>query len=58
MSGLQQCRAEIEFLPARPGDVPHSQADITRAKELLGCEIQVDRQQGLQRTLAYCQPVC
>jgi UDP-glucose 4-epimerase len=58
LEALQQCRAQIEFLPARPGDVPHSQADITRAKELLGFEPQVDIQQGLQRTLAYYQTVC
>jgi UDP-N-acetylglucosamine/UDP-N-acetylgalactosamine 4-epimerase len=38
--------------------VQHSQADITRAKNLLGFEPQVDIQQGLQRTLTYYQTVC
>ena len=45
--------AQIEFLPARPGDVQHSQADVTRAKHLLGFTPQVDVKQGLQRTLTY-----
>jgi len=46
-------RAEIRFLEPRPGDVRHSQADISRAKALLGFEPSVDVEQGLQRTLAY-----
>jgi nucleoside-diphosphate-sugar epimerase len=45
--------ARVEFLPARAGDVPHSQADVRRARKLLGFEPQVDIQEGLQRTLAY-----
>lgn len=50
---LGQCRAQTKFLPARAGDVRHSQADITRAKNLLGFEPQVDIKHGLQRTMAY-----
>jgi UDP-glucose 4-epimerase len=50
---LSQRRAQIDFLPPRIGDVQHSQADITHAKELLGFEPQVDITQGLQRTLDY-----
>ena len=50
---LSRGRAHIQFLPARPGDVPHSQADVTRAQELLGFEPQVDIKEGLRRTLAY-----
>jgi UDP-glucose 4-epimerase len=46
-------RAQVTFLPARPGDVPHSQADVTRARELLGFAPQVDVKQGLRRTLDY-----
>ena len=48
-------RAEVQFLAARPGDVRHSQADVSRAKALLGFEPLVDVEQGLQRTLAYYQ---
>lgn len=50
---LTSQRAQVEFLPARPGDVQHSQADVTRARRLLGFTPQVDVKQGLQRTLAY-----
>lgn len=46
-------RAEVQFLAARPGDVLHSQADVSRAKALLGFEPLVDVAPGLQRTLAY-----
>ncbi len=53
LEDLSQCRAQIEFLPPRAGDVRHSQAAITRAKALLGFETQVDIQQGLTHTLAY-----
>jgi UDP-glucose 4-epimerase len=53
LEDLSQCRAHVTFLPARPGDVQHSQAAVTRAQEVLGFETQVDVQQGLARTLAY-----
>src|SRR5262249_52424179 len=46
-------RAEVQFLAARPGDVRHSQADVSRAKALLGFAPLVDVEEGLQRTLAY-----
>jgi nucleoside-diphosphate-sugar epimerase len=45
--------ARIEFLPARPGDVRHSQADVTRAHQCLGFTPQIDVKEGLQRTLRY-----
>lgn len=50
---LTQQRAQVEFLPPRPGDVPHSQADVTRAIDRLGYQPQVDVKEGLQRTLTY-----
>ncbi len=40
-----------EYREARVGDVRHSLADITRAKELLGFEPVVDLREGLQRTV-------
>ena len=52
---LSQCQARIEFLPTRAGDVQHSQADVARAKELLGFEPCVDIKEGLRRTLTYFQ---
>ena len=52
---LSQCQPRLEFLPARAGDVQHSQADVARAKELLGFEPRVDVKEGLRRTLTYFQ---
>ena len=46
-------RVEVQFFDPRPGDVRHSQADVSRAKALLGFEPLVDVEQGLRRTLAY-----
>lgn len=37
----------------RPGDVRHSQADITRARELLGYETRVSVSEGLKRTVEW-----
>jgi len=37
----------------RPGDVPHSMADISKAEELLGYEPEVDFEDGLRRTIEY-----
>ncbi len=39
--------------PARAGDVKHSQADVGKAKELLGFSPAVDFAEGLRRTVAY-----
>ncbi len=50
---LSQRQAQVELLPPRAGDVKHSQADITRAKNLLGFETAVDVAEGLARTLTY-----
>jgi UDP-glucose 4-epimerase len=42
-----------EYREARVGDVRHSLADITMARELLGYESKVDLREGLQRTLEW-----
>ena len=39
------------YAPARPGDVKHSQADITRARQVLGYDPIVGLREGLGRTL-------
>jgi UDP-N-acetylglucosamine 4-epimerase len=39
--------------PPRPGDVKHSLADITRARELLGYEAVVPLEEGLRRTVEW-----
>jgi UDP-glucose 4-epimerase len=43
----------IQYNPPRAGDVRHSQADITRAKEILGYQPTVDIREGLRRTLEW-----
>ena len=42
-----------EHAPERQGDVKHSHADITRARELLGYEPKVGFREGLERTVAF-----
>jgi UDP-N-acetylglucosamine/UDP-N-acetyl-alpha-D-glucosaminouronate 4-epimerase len=42
---------EAEYLEPRVGDVRHSLADISMARELLGYESKVDLREGLQRTI-------
>lgn len=46
-------RADVtaEYRDSRVGDVRHSLADITMARELLGYESKVDLREGLKRTL-------
>lgn len=42
-----------EFAPGRAGDVPHSLADITRARELLGYSPVARLEDGLEETIAW-----
>jgi nucleoside-diphosphate-sugar epimerase len=42
-----------EFRPARPGDVPHSLADISRAQEMIGYRPVASLEVGLDETLAW-----
>jgi nucleoside-diphosphate-sugar epimerase len=41
------------YAAARPGDIHHSHADISRAREALGYRPAVDLREGLARTLAH-----
>lgn len=43
--------------PQRPGDILHSRADISRARELLGWSSKVGLREGLQATLAWYQSI-
>jgi nucleoside-diphosphate-sugar epimerase len=43
----------IERCPSRPGDVPHSLADISKARQMLGYAPTVDFHEGLRRTVAW-----
>jgi nucleoside-diphosphate-sugar epimerase len=44
-------QASVEYRPARPGDVRHSLADITLARNVLGYEPKVGLEEGLKRTI-------
>lgn len=46
-------KVEPIFAPARKGDVKHSLADISLARELLSYEVNVDFHEGIRRTLAW-----
>lgn len=39
---------DIEYTDPRPGDIKHSYADISKAKELLGFDPQYDQEEGLK----------
>jgi UDP-glucose 4-epimerase len=45
--------AKAEHLPARPGDIRHSLADISAARKLLGYRPRVDFETGLRLTVAW-----
>lgn len=46
---------EASYVEARPGDVKHSLADISKAEEMLGYRPAVDFSEGLERTVSYLQ---
>lgn len=46
-------RIEPEFGPRRPGDIVHSQADISLARSSLGYEPVVTFEEGIRRTVAW-----
>jgi nucleoside-diphosphate-sugar epimerase len=46
---------EANYVEARPGDVKHSLADISKAEEILGYRPAIDFSEGLQRTVASLQ---
>ena len=48
-------RAYARYTDSRPGDVPHSQADISLARTHLGYEPDVDFITGLRHTVAAFQ---
>ncbi len=52
IGGLLGSEVEAVHTDPRPGDVRHSLADISKAREILGYEPAVDFEQGLQRTFA------
>ena len=53
LSRLFGVRAEPQFLPARAGDVRHSQASIQRANDELGFRPRIGFEEGLKRTVEH-----
>ena len=53
MAKLLEVKSDPEFLPARPGDVRHSQASIELARRELGFTPRVGFEEGLRRTVEY-----
>ena len=43
------------YAPPRPGDIKHSLADVTRAKELIGYEPFVSFEQGIKKAIGWYQ---
>jgi UDP-glucose 4-epimerase len=46
-----------QYVPSRPGDVPHSQADISLLQETFGYQPRVPFRQGLARTFDYFKAI-
>ena len=46
---------EPQFGPARPGDIKHSNADINKAKNLLGYAPEYDFARGIALAIAWYQ---
>jgi len=46
---------DVHYAPSRAGDVRHSLADISRARELLGYEPEVRWEEGIAPTIAFMQ---
>jgi nucleoside-diphosphate-sugar epimerase len=53
LSELTGYQGDPAYAPARPGDIRDSQADISRASELLGYAPLVDFREGLRRTVEW-----
>lgn len=53
--GIIGYKGEVQFAPEREGDIKHSLADISLAKELLGYEVVADFEYGLKCTIEWSQ---
>ena len=47
---------DLRFAPTRQGDVPHSQADVAKAGEMLGYHPAISLKAGLERVVAWYRP--
>ncbi len=57
LTGLIGTDVQPTYEEPRAGDVRHSMADVTRARELLAWEPQVSFEEGLQRTVEWYRAV-
>ena len=53
MAAIVGSSVKPRYAPPRPGDVRHSQADISAARRLFGYEVRVRFEEGIRRTLAW-----
>jgi len=53
LRGLLGTDPGVEHGPPRPGDIKHSQADISRIRDTLGYVPRVSFEEGIRRTLEY-----
>jgi nucleoside-diphosphate-sugar epimerase len=57
MNGIAGTNIQAVYATGREGDVRDSQADISKARTLLGYTPLVDLEEGLRHTLAWCKSV-
>jgi nucleoside-diphosphate-sugar epimerase len=55
LAGLLEVPLDTEYVPARPGDILHSLADCSRAREALGYEPRIGLREGLRLTVEHYQ---
>ena len=53
LKDLMQSKVEPVYCETRAGDVKHSLADITAARQYLGYEVQVELTEGLRKTISW-----
>jgi UDP-glucose 4-epimerase len=51
IADIMQCNVKPRFLPNRVGDICHSRADLSLARQYLGFEPQISFRAGLERTI-------
>ena len=53
LRAVMEVTVEPQYVPARPGEVKHSLADVSRARSVLGWTPRVDLREGLLRTVEH-----
>lgn len=55
LEGVLRKKADLEFLPEQPGDVPQTWADVSKAERLLGYRPGTEFEDGLRRFVEWMQ---